>query len=138
MAKRDKFHDAVRHGLEADGWIITHDPYVVKFGRQTLQVDLGAEMPIAAEKEGKKIAVEIKTFAGVTAMNDLYQAVGQYLIYKSLIRDQEADRVLYLAVPNDAYQENFYPSHGNKIREELNIHLVIYNPKEEEIAKWIE
>lgn len=83
MAKRDKFHDAVRHGLEADGWTITHDPLVVEYGEQNLQVDLGAEMPIGAEKEGRKIAVEIKTFAGVAAMSDLYLAIGQYLMYNS-------------------------------------------------------
>lgn len=26
MARRDKFHDAVRHALEKEDWVITDDP----------------------------------------------------------------------------------------------------------------
>ena len=36
MSKRDKFHSSVIKGLEAEGWIITHDPYLLPYGKQTL------------------------------------------------------------------------------------------------------
>lgn len=61
MAK-DIYHDTVRTALEKDNWIITDDPLTLKVGRRDLFVDLGAEKLLAAQRQGKKIAVEIKSF----------------------------------------------------------------------------
>jgi hypothetical protein len=36
---RDRYHDVVRTALEADGWTITHDPYVLEVGQRFLYVD---------------------------------------------------------------------------------------------------
>lgn len=62
MAAKDKYHDHVRRALEKDGWTITHDPYFLKLEGVTYPVDLGAEKMIAAQKENKKILVEVKSF----------------------------------------------------------------------------
>jgi hypothetical protein len=62
MPARDIYHDTVIHALEADGWRITDDPFSIPVGRKQLFVDLGAEKLIGAEREGRRIAVEIKTF----------------------------------------------------------------------------
>ncbi|HZO86768.1 MAG TPA: element excision factor XisH family protein [Chthonomonadaceae bacterium] len=35
MARRDLFHDACKNALIKDGWTITHDPYLLRRGRQT-------------------------------------------------------------------------------------------------------
>jgi predicted RecB family endonuclease len=61
MAK-DKIHDLVKQVLINDGWIITHDPYIIETKDVEYEVDLAAEKILAAEKEGKKIAVEVKSF----------------------------------------------------------------------------
>ena len=71
MPVRDVYHTAVRNALVKDGWIITHDPYTFTFGLRNLFVDLGAEWPIAAEKGGRKIAVEIKSFGSPSEVHDL-------------------------------------------------------------------
>lgn len=95
-------------------------------------------MPMAAEKEGRKIAVEVKTFAGLVDMDDLYNAIGQYLMYKRLIRKREPERVTYLAVPDDAYDDTFYPAHAQEMRADFGIHLIVFNSESEEIIRWIE
>jgi XisH protein len=71
MPARDIYHNTVRNALVKDGWTITHDPYTLPFGDQKPQVDLGAEMPLAAEKEGRKIAVEVQSFLGASQTTDL-------------------------------------------------------------------
>jgi hypothetical protein len=43
MPAKDLFHDAVKHALLREGWVITHDPLSLKVGRKDLFVDLGAE-----------------------------------------------------------------------------------------------
>jgi hypothetical protein len=55
---RDFYHNTVRLALERDGWQITHDPYPVRVEDVGYEIDLGAEMLIAAQKESTKIAVE--------------------------------------------------------------------------------
>ncbi len=32
MAAKDKFHEAVKHGLQKDGWTITADPLELEYG----------------------------------------------------------------------------------------------------------
>ena len=65
-------------------------------------VDLGAERLLAAEKGEEKIAVEIKSFRGASDIHDLEVAVGQYVLYRSLLTRFEPDRRLFLeAIPKD-------------------------------------
>lgn len=56
---RNLIHQIVREALENEGWKITHDPYPIQIGGFDMEIDLGAEELVAAEKEGEKIAVEI-------------------------------------------------------------------------------
>jgi hypothetical protein len=101
MPARDAYHDAVRNALIKDGWTITHDPYRITVGQRTVYVDLGAERVIAAERGSDRIAVEIKTFVGASDLHDLYEALGQYLMYRVHLRYSDPERRLYLAVPQD-------------------------------------
>jgi predicted RecB family endonuclease len=76
MAAKDVFHEAVRKGLEKEGWVITDDPLKLQVGGVEMYVDLGAEKIIAAEKDGKKIAVEIKSFIGPSNISEFHTAIG--------------------------------------------------------------
>jgi hypothetical protein len=76
MPTRDRYHDQVKIALQHDGWIITHDPLKLKWGVKDMYVDLGAEQLIAAEKDLRKIAVEVKSFLGPSEMADLERAIG--------------------------------------------------------------
>jgi len=60
------FHYAVRKGLEKEGWLITDDPLRIQAGGADMEIDLGAEKIIAAERGEEKIAVEIKSFIGTS------------------------------------------------------------------------
>jgi XisH protein len=63
MSRKDQFHEAVKHALEKDGWLITHDPFTIQIGEAVkLKIDLGAESTIAAQRDQEKIAIEIKSF----------------------------------------------------------------------------
>ncbi len=41
MPARDFYHETVRKALEADGWVITHDPYFPRLGKRKGYIDLG-------------------------------------------------------------------------------------------------
>ena len=64
MPRKDVYHETVVEALRADGWTITADPLLLAYGGKDVYVDLGAEIPIGAEKEGRKIGVEVKSLVG--------------------------------------------------------------------------
>ncbi|WP_413199652.1 XisH family protein, partial [Nostoc piscinale] len=100
MSAKDKFHDAVKIALQKDGWLITHDPLRIRISSTTkLYIDLGAEKLVAAERNGQKIAVEVKSFLGASAMAEFHLAIGQYINYRYALTDFGYEQVLYLAVP---------------------------------------
>jgi XisH protein len=138
MSRKDRFHQAVKNALEKDGWTITHDPLPLKIGTIRLQVDLGAEKLIAAQKNNQKIAVEIKSFLRASKITDFYQAFGQFLPYKVALQKLESDRTIYLAVPDSVYQELFGEILIQDILEQYPVKLIVYNPDKEEIQSWID
>ena len=107
MPVRDIYHNQVKNALIKDGWIITDDPLILSIGKKDLFVDLGAEKLIAAEKENQKIAVEIKSFIGKSQVNDLENALGQYILYNEVLLEKQNERILFLAIKNSAYEEIF-------------------------------
>jgi hypothetical protein len=91
---------------------------------------------LAAEKTGKKIAVEIKSFLGASDVTEFHLALGQCLNYRSALRLTEPDRTLYLAVPVDVYDEFFSRRFIQRIIDEYQLKLLIFNPAQEEIVIW--
>ena len=82
MTAKDIFHDTVRKALEKEKWIITDDPLFIRSLGINFYVDLAAERIIGIEKEGQKIAVEIKSFVAASAIAEFHKALGQYMNYR--------------------------------------------------------
>jgi hypothetical protein len=137
MPAKDIFHDAVKHALILDGWVITNDPLSLKVGRKDLFIDLGAERFLAAERQGEKIAVEIKSFVGASEVEDLRDAVGQYVLYQSALARIEPERILYLAIRQRVYVEVFEEEIGSMLLERGIVKLLVFDPKTEVIVQWI-
>ena len=138
MAK-DLFHNTVKIALEKDGWKITHDPYQLRYGVADVYMALAAEEAIAAEKEGRKIAVEVKSFAGGSTISEFHTALGQFLNYRVAIEvSSEPERMLYMAVPTDTYQMFLRFEPAKTVIERYEIRLIIYNPTREAIDQWID
>jgi hypothetical protein len=137
MPQRDAFHPTVRTALERDGWTITADPLVLSIGQHNLFVDLGAERLLAAERRNERIAVEVKSFVGRSAVADLEQALGQYVLYRALLRRSDPERALVLAVPEGVYNTLLSSELGQAACAELNLALMVFNPIEEVVGRWL-
>jgi len=136
MPAKDTYHDAVKNALIKDGWTITHDPLKLKWGINNMYVDLGAERLVAAEKGGQQIAVEIKSFVGLSEINDLENAMGKYVVYHSVMTRTEPNRVLYLAVHQEAFSDVFEDPLGKLLLEDYGVRLIVFDSQKEEILKW--
>ena len=137
MSAKDIFHDKVKNALVKDGWTITDDPYSLKWDNgENLLIDLAAERVIAAEKDNEKIAVEIKTFIGKSTMYDLHLAVGQFMVYQIALEEKEPDRILFLAVPMEVFQEIFLKPKASKLTERVDLKIIGFDVEKEEIVQW--
>jgi XisH protein len=137
VPRRDKYHQAVVDALIADGWTITHDPMSLGYGTTDMYVDLGAELPLAAEKDHRKIAVEIKSFVSASEVHDLQNALGQYIIYRDILLETEPDRSMYLAVPRRAYGSVFSTLLGRLVIRKHDLNLLVYDVTGGRIVQWL-
>ncbi|MEG3972963.1 XisH family protein [Microcoleus sp. F10-C6] len=137
MSAKDIFHVSVCSALEKEGWTITHDPLYLKVDEDKLYVDLGAENNLlGAEKYGQKIAVEIKCFLGLSLINQFHEAIGQAWNYKVVLEESEPDRLLYLAIPEDIYEEFFTRRLARMSVTRMQLNLIVFNPAREAIVIW--
>ena len=138
MPAKDKVHEIVKNALIKDDWTITHDPLKVSAGKKDVFIDLGAEKMVAAEKAGRKIAVEIKSFIGASEVEDWKNAIGSYIMYRGLMSVYEPQRTVYLAVRQEIYDELLTEPIGNILIQGEGIKLVLFDPEREEIVAWME
>jgi hypothetical protein len=136
MLAKDIYHDCVKNALIKEDWIITHDPLSLKWGKKDMYVDLGAEQLLAAEKAEHKIAVEIKSFLGLSEMSELEKAVGQYIVYHDVLAQVEPDRVLYLAVSQEIANGLFAEPIGELLLNNHRVRLLVFDPLAETIVTW--
>lgn len=137
MSARDKYHELVRQALQQDGWTITDDPLILEAGRRKVQVDLGAERLLGAEKAGEKIAVEIKSFTGISALQDFYNALGQFNFYQFALERKMPERILYLAVPSDVFEEFFSEDFIESLLKRYQVRMFVYQTSHPKIEAWI-
>ena len=136
MSAKDVFHNAVKNALQKEGWLITDDPLFIRFGGINIYIDLGAEKVIAAEKDGHKIAVEIKSFLAPSAISEFHLALGQFLNYRLVLERQDPDRILYLPITVDAYDDFFTLPFTQMAIQRHQLKLIVYEPETEVIVQW--
>jgi XisH protein len=137
MPAKDLYHDVVKNALIKDGWTITHDPLRLQWGPRDLYIDLGAENLLAAERPGRKIAVEVKSFVGPSVVADLEQALGQYILYHDILAQVEPERVLYLALRRVVFQDLFAEPLGQVLLTNQRVRLMVFDPHTEDILTWL-
>ena len=137
MPRRNDYHFVVRRALEKDGWMITDDPFPLKYENLKLQADFGAERTLAAERAGQKIAVEVKDFDQDSPANELQKMLGQLQLYQWALDDQEPDRELFLAISLTVYDKRFQqPAYRRAVRQNA-IKLLVFDEIKEVILQWI-
>ena len=137
MSAKDVFHEVVKTALQKEGWHITHDPFPISVGGVDMSIDLGAEKLIAAERQGEKIAVEVKSFlAKSSAISEFHRALGPFINYRAALKEKAPDRILYLAVPLITYEEFFQLDFPKARIEENQVKMIVYGTAVEVIVEW--
>ena len=137
MPAKDIYHDCVKKALIQDGWRITNDPLSLKIGKKDIFIDLAAEKLLIAEKQNKKIAVEIKSFISSSEIEDLKNALGQYVLYSKIIKYQSLKFTLYLAIRETVFNRLFPQEIGQILLEDQTLKIIVFDQEKEVITQWI-
>ncbi len=137
MPARDQYHPHVVDALVADGWTITHDPLALRIGARDMFVDLGAERFLGAEKQGRKIAVEIKSFLGASEVRELELTLGQVVLYGDALAQLDPDRALYVAVRAKVFRDLFEEPVGQMVLANGRLKLIVFDPDLRKVLRWI-
>ena len=108
----------------------------MRYGKDRVAIDLGAEKILAATRGTEKIAVEIKTFSSESELSAYHAALGQVLNYRVALQKVEPERTLYLAVPVETYKSLFSRELPIASVQAYQAKLVVYDPAQEVITQW--
>jgi Holliday junction resolvase-like predicted endonuclease len=136
MPAKDIYHDTVKRALIKDGWKITAENLQLPWGGTQTYIDIIADEVFVAEKEGRKIAVEIKSFVGKSNLSEFEKAVGQFIVYRFALRKKEIERELFLAVELQIYEKFFVNPDVIELIESEDIKIIVFDLSKEAIVRW--
>lgn len=137
MPAKDIYHDTVKRALIKDGWTITAENMRLPWGGTQTYIDIIAEEVFVAEKEGRKIAVEVKSFIGKSNLSELEKAIGQFIIYRIAMRREEPDRQLFIAINEKIYNSLFLHPDVIELIETEDLKVLVFDEVKEVIVRWI-
>ena len=70
-------------------------------------------------------------------VRDLQEAVGQFVVYRALLAQTEPDRTLYLAVSTSVYDSVLSEPLGQLVAAEVCLRVLVFDPHEQKVIKWI-
>ncbi len=75
--------------------------------------------------------------SGLSEMNDLEQAVGQYIVYSDVLHRVDPEREIFLAVTTTVFTDLFEESIGKLLIDDQCVRLIVFNEITEVILQWI-
>ncbi|WP_204102710.1 MULTISPECIES: XisH family protein [Spirulina sp. CCY15215] len=136
MPAKDIYHNAVKQSLIKEGWTIFADPYRISYEDADLYADLAASRPLAAERQGIKIIVEIKSFVGRSPLYDFHNALGQYIFYRDLLSATAPSLQLYLAIDRTSHERIFFRPSVQLAIDRNAVKFFVINSQQEVIILW--
>jgi len=126
MPKSDSCQPQVIRALRKAGWQTDDRPlYIRKWGKHYLD--------LMAVKGDQVLYIEVKCFP-VNVQRGIYEAVGQYLAYQTLLQSLHDQTRLVLAIPANIYRR--LPLLRAAV-ERYQIEGMLVDLEREEIVQWI-
>ena len=101
----DKCHEQMKRAFQKAGLQIKSDPSYFMLDGRAVYIDLEVIRPRNGTQETIML-VEVKCFPDHrSTTRDLYIAIGQYLIYRTVIKRANLPHQVYLPVPETIYKQ---------------------------------
>ncbi len=93
---------------------------------------------LAAERGGERIAVEIKSFIKPSLVQDLKEALKQYILCEGALLEspENIGRTPFLAIRTATYEAIFDEATGKMQLRHAKLKMIVYDSEKEEIVEW--
>jgi hypothetical protein len=133
MPARDGCEAQVIRAFEKEAWKVVATQYPIELDNGSFVL---ADLRLSRASE-QVLVIEVKCFSRPGAiLAEFYNAVGQYVFYRTALRLNHVDEVLYLAIPQHIYQGFFQQRIVQTIIHDLAIKLAIVDIYREELIEW--
>jgi hypothetical protein len=137
MPAIDQCEPQVIRALQKQGWEVTHQPFAVR-------IDRGRPAYVYADMRLRRIrdqvsliVVEVKCFAGTrTLLDEFYQAIGQYVVYRHALEMNGVQTPIYLTVPDTVYATFLQGALIEAVLHDIQVKLIVVNLEKEEVVRW--
>lgn len=134
MPAKDRYHDVVVRALQKDGWTIIAEQIALSMPARRLWIDIRAQK----EAQNALILVEVKGFeTPASAVAYLADAIGQCVLYQTILEYVGITDPLYMAVPAAAFAGILGEEIGRQAIRKAQIRVIVFDPEQEEIVRWI-
>jgi hypothetical protein len=138
MPALDSCHFQIVRALQKEGWQVAPRPKYIYDENVTVFIDIEALRSANGNDENnRRIYIEVKCFPDPGSTRELYIAIGQYLVYQTVLASQTTPIPIYLAIPINVYDGTFNSTVRKTVKEH-KIKLVVVDLETETIVQWLE
>ena len=138
MPAIDRCEPQMIRAFQKSGWIVTHQPFAIKVDK-TRTGYIFADLRLQRSIDHQSIiVVEVKCFESTrTALDEFYQAVGQYIVYRNALSANQILAPVYLAIPLIAYENFLLGELVQAVLKDIHMDLIVIDLEKEEVVEWI-
>ena len=129
MPAQDSCQPQIVRALEKAGWLVNTKVKAIRSASILAHPDIEA-----FKDEQLHIIVEVKCFPGANRTQELYIALGQYIVYRELLKTKRPDALLFLAVPHD--DPDMVDPVINTTLEVNHVKMLLVDLAKEEVVEW--
>jgi hypothetical protein len=136
MPRLDNCHQHVSNALAKDGWIIARKSvFLTDRYKNDAFIDIDATRPTNGT-QSQQIYVEVKCFDFPKDTAEFHRAIGQYIVYRGIMRRAGLPATLFLAVPSRSFDKYFNPF-MLEIVAQNGVNLLVVDMETEDVLQWI-
>jgi XisH protein len=137
MPRLDQCHEQVVRALEKEGWTVAKKQLKLYAEDRQIFIDIRANRGINGTRQ-QILLVEVKCFPDRdSTTQELYTALGQYIIYRAVLAELNTPSQLYLSIPESVFTDIFDPTAKRAVKDN-QIKIVVVNLEREIVVQWIE
>ena len=137
MPAIDQCEPQVIRALQRSGWIVTHQPFAIRVDRGRAAYVYADLLLSQTQNNQSLIVVEVKCFGGTRPiLDELYHAIGQYIVYRRALLINEMLTPVYLSVPETIFSSTFHSPLIDAVLNDIQIKLIVVDLEKEEVVLW--
>jgi hypothetical protein len=138
MPASDSCEAAVIRALDKAGWAVEERNYAIRIPNTKPRRYVFADLRlIDKQTQRENLVVEIKCFAkNRPLLDEFYHALGQYLVYRTLLQSKRPSVKTYLCIPLDAEQRLLKLSIVRTILKQFAVDYIVVDIEREVVVRW--